>query len=439
MDYMYGVSTGLAVGALTVLAGSVGFALSLLSLVFNYVIPGLPEDASGIPVRPIKSLPASTSPTRHACEKSPRSSVGSFLSQTTATSSDASHPHAPHQEASTSLPPPIHPATPASTPHRVTFQENLVLPPTADMQLRLPRDRTRSAGGGGDKSRSVSPKTPMRSATDPAQSSKPAPPVASTSATRLDSNGVIDPLISSEPAKPEAKRRHTFGLLGKGFSSMEKRKKLERSVSTPLPKLCGKGNGKEKEKSAPPASDGEGEVVRRERKGPVAAPERRKTMPPEMLESMTEEEPEDGARVHRARSVDRCLKAKIRSPSQPAAPKLPSPPPRTNPYEAPYFFPQPGSPEAQDYVRRVREDRMRASKASNSSLRSYFHSHQPPPPTSPSSMLQPLPTPPGSGAASPRKSGGRLPPTPEEVGEALAAVPGTARGRGILKRSKTGS
>lgn len=45
-----------------------------------------------------------------------------------------------------------------------------------------------------------------------------------------------------------------------------------------------------------------------------------------------------------------------------AAPLLSSPPPppqrtRTQPYEAPYFFPAPGSPEAVDYVRRIREEK----------------------------------------------------------------------------------
>ncbi|EIN13852.1 hypothetical protein PUNSTDRAFT_140295 [Punctularia strigosozonata HHB-11173 SS5] len=35
----------------------------------------------------------------------------------------------------------------------------------------------------------------------------------------------------------------------------------------------------------------------------------------------------------------------------------PKPTPRTQPYAAPYFFPSPGSPEATDYVRRVREER----------------------------------------------------------------------------------
>lgn len=44
-------------------------------------------------------------------------------------------------------------------------------------------------------------------------------------------------------------------------------------------------------------------------------------------------------------------------PSSLSSPPLPPPRSRTQPYEAPYFFPTPGSPEAVDYVRRMREEK----------------------------------------------------------------------------------
>ncbi|KIJ65070.1 hypothetical protein HYDPIDRAFT_110966 [Hydnomerulius pinastri MD-312] len=36
------------------------------------------------------------------------------------------------------------------------------------------------------------------------------------------------------------------------------------------------------------------------------------------------------------------------------------PPPRTDPYNAPYYFPAPGTPEAVDYVRKIREEQLRS-------------------------------------------------------------------------------
>ena len=47
-----------------------------------------------------------------------------------------------------------------------------------------------------------------------------------------------------------------------------------------------------------------------------------------------------------------CLEKQKRSKRKSHPPRA-----RTDPYQAPYFFPAPGSPEARDYVRRVRSDR----------------------------------------------------------------------------------
>ncbi|TFK56788.1 hypothetical protein OE88DRAFT_1640637 [Heliocybe sulcata] len=380
MDYMYGVSKGVAVGALTVVAGSVGFTLSILSMAFSYILPG---QTIAFAVEPIKSLP---SPRRSdgTHDQSPRSSVGSYLSQSTL--SDGPSP-------------------------RVTFQDRLAIPPVSTIQLSLPRERSRSRTRSA-RVRSLSPIADASPIIPQAQPVIPQGPpqekVASTSAVRLDS-AVVDPLVPQKPCKKALR------MLGKSLSSakMDRRKKLERSVSSPVPALS--ATGKEK---ATVFSDGEGEGSvsptsgrRREKKGfGLGLPERRKTMPPEAFEKTEEEEEEaQGERnLLRARSVDRCLNKKSRAPSLP--PPLPQ---RTNPYQAPYFFPAPGSPEAEDYVQRVREERFRASKASDSSLRTYFHQR----PATPSSARTPSPasvrshlpppgaaTPPadGSGAASPR-------------------------------------
>lgn len=50
--------------------------------------------------------------------------------------------------------------------------------------------------------------------------------------------------------------------------------------------------------------------------------------------------------------------SRSRSPKARKPTALPLPPARTQPYEAPYFFPSPGSPEAVDYVRRAREGQL---------------------------------------------------------------------------------
>lgn len=51
-----------------------------------------------------------------------------------------------------------------------------------------------------------------------------------------------------------------------------------------------------------------------------------------------------------------CPKAAIRASRAKSLERPSAPVARTNPYEAPYFFPAPGSPEAVGYVDRARED-----------------------------------------------------------------------------------
>jgi hypothetical protein len=57
--------------------------------------------------------------------------------------------------------------------------------------------------------------------------------------------------------------------------------------------------------------------------------------------------------------------AKLPQSTLPARPRTqPQPPLRTQPYEAPYFFPSPASPDAAGYVRRARSGRPSSSYAS---------------------------------------------------------------------------
>ncbi|KII93987.1 hypothetical protein PLICRDRAFT_36206 [Plicaturopsis crispa FD-325 SS-3] len=70
---------------------------------------------------------------------------------------------------------------------------------------------------------------------------------------------------------------------------------------------------------------------------------------------------------------------KTASSALPADVPAPAGPPlRTNPYDAPYFFPHPGSPEAANYVRQAREERaMRANPSGDESFSSSGETRSP--------------------------------------------------------------
>lgn len=182
-------------------------------------------------------------------------------------------------------------------------------------------------------------------------------------------------------------------------------------IFTLVSRLKRRGSGKEKEKPA---------VLHEGPTSGVIDPER---LSPEPAQSKSS----DRGRTREKRSSLRICDKRRRPTTAPTAP-----PPRTNPYEAPYFFPTPLSPDAADYVRLARTEVRQTSTSPPAMARMPTRSnstHQPP-------IESPTltPTPARSGSMQQKRSSAIVASSPSELAPQSAPPKRSSFHAGLLHR-----
>ncbi|KDQ63139.1 hypothetical protein JAAARDRAFT_53366 [Jaapia argillacea MUCL 33604] len=331
------VLKGVAVGTAGVLLGSAGFILSVLASLFNLVI--VRETPPLLTKPPSPRLLTHTLPSQSLVE---RVSIGPPTRRSDRVS-DPSHTESPASHRSSRV---VSPTSPIPSPH-VSFESALSSPSRVETDTfsassashpishPLPSRKSEKPARSRERTRSLSPSLPP-----PTQEQGSLESFQSLPGTS-ESQGASTPLPAEGRRDP--KRRHTFGLLNLAHRH-EKRKEPSRVVSSPTIPVI----------SDPPSSSSHSRNASLTRRftAPAGGSDVEITGSP--LGSVGDDEER---RSSRSEKTSKGLCPRRRRSRNISPPKPPPPPARTHPYEAPYFFPQPGSPEAIDYARRVQQER----------------------------------------------------------------------------------